>query len=598
MPQTPPTPAPHTPSSAPTPSARQAAGTPQAACTPQAAATPQVAGTPQVVGAPSGVLTETPEGSRSVRTARARRTRRAGRVGRNGLAALAACLLAGGLLGAAPPADGAPTPTRAPALRWTDCRTDRYPTLQCATLAVPLDHRHPEGRSISLALTRVPHTAPAARFEGPLLVNPGGPGGSGRALAGHVAASLPRDVAARYDVIGFDPRGVGASTPALNCVDDHFAPVRPDSVPWDAADEKANLDRAKDFAEGCAARHADLLPYIDTVSAARDLDVLRTALGAPRLSYLGYSYGTYLGAVYAKLYPERVHRLVLDSVVDPTGVWYEDNLAQDVAFDARHKALMAWIARNDATYRLGTDPAEVERRWYTMRSELRRDPAEGVVGPAELEDTFLPGGYYDGYWPALAGAFAAYSARGETAPLVAAYRRFGAVEAGAGNSYSVYTAVSCRDAGWPTDWATWRRDMWTTHAKAPFMTWNNAWYNAPCAFWPLDPAPAPDVTNDKLPPALLFQATEDAATPVGGARTLHAKLAGSALVLEEGGGNHGITLSGNTCLDRKLADYLTTGRATDGTCPAGPAPKPTATGRALPESAGGAALHGLLGFHR
>ncbi|MFD2120767.1 alpha/beta hydrolase [Streptomyces cirratus] len=128
------------------------------------------------------------------------------------------------------------------------------------------------------------------------------------------------------------------------------------------------------------------------------------------------------------------------------------------------------------------------------------------------------------------------------------------------------------------------------------MTWNNAWYNAPCAFWKTDPLAAPDVTNTGLSSALLFQATEDAATPFGGALSMRDKLKGAALVVEEGGGNHGIALSGNKCLDEKLAAYLRTGKAADATCPAQPAPTPASATRALPHSAGGAALHGLLGY--
>ncbi|WP_405422209.1 alpha/beta hydrolase [Streptomyces erythrochromogenes] len=495
----------------------------------------------------------------------------------------------------AAPASPAPAAAGAQAaLRWSGCATPRYPTLQCASLKVPLDHDRPAGRTITLALTRVPHTAKTS--QGPLLVNPGGPGGSGRALAGFVASALPKDVAAQYDVIGFDPRGVGKSEPALDCASGHFSPVRPDSVPQDAATEQANLDRVRAFAESCGAKHADVLPHIGTVSAARDIEVLRTALGADRISYFGYSYGTYLGAVYAKLHPGRVHRLVLDSVVDPTGVWYQDNLSQDLAFDARHKAFLAWVARHDATYRLGTDPAAVEARWYAMRQALRGAPAGGKVGPSELEDTYMPGGYYNGYWPSLAEAFAAFAVKKDSKPLVAAYERFGAVEPSAGNSYSVYTAVQCRDSAWPRDWNEWRADMWRTHTKAPFMTWNNAWYNAPCAFWPTEPLRAPDVTNADLPPALLLQATDDAATPFDGAVSMREKLSGSALVVEEGGGNHGIALSGNKCLDEKVAAYLRTGQAADASCPAQAAPQPTTATRAVPSSAGGAALHGLLGF--
>ncbi|QTE02056.1 alpha/beta hydrolase [Streptomyces cyanogenus] len=508
-------------------------------------------------------------------------------------AAAAAAVLAGSVT--AVPAQAA----RPAGLSWKKCGTGDYPRLQCASLKVPLDHARPSGRQITLALSRVPHTARTS--QGPLLVNPGGPGGSGLTLAGFVASELPKSVAARYDVIGFDPRGVGRSRPALDCVPGHFTPVRPVSVPATPALERANLDRARSFAAACGRRYADLLPYLDTVSAAKDLDAVRRALGASRISYLGYSYGTYLGAVYAKLFPKRVHRLVLDSIVDPTGVWYRDNLGQDYAFDDRHRALMAWIARYDTTYRLGRDPERIGARWYAMRTALAKKPARGEVGAAELEDTFMPGAYFNGYWPYLAEAFAAYVHRKDTGPLVKAYRDIAAVDASGDNGYSVYTAVQCRDAPWPRDWNRWRADGWDMHAKAPMMAWNNAWYNAPCAFWPTGPRRQVDIANKALPPALLFQATDDAATPYAGGVTVHRLLARSSLVVEEGGGNHGITLSGNACLDKHLAAYLGSGRVprgagpADAVCAKSPDPKPV-KGRSASTASRGSTLHGLLGF--
>ncbi|MEV8156543.1 alpha/beta hydrolase, partial [Streptomyces fradiae] len=150
---------------------------------------------------------------------------------------IAAGALIAGAVGAAPSAAEPPAPKpRTPSLSWTACGTARYPKLECASLRVPLDHADPDGERITLALSRVRHTA--RTFDGPLLVNPGGPGAGGRDLAGFVAASLPAELAARYDVIGFDPRGTGASRPALTCRPDHFAPVRPDPVPRDAREER------------------------------------------------------------------------------------------------------------------------------------------------------------------------------------------------------------------------------------------------------------------------------------------------------------------------------------------------------------------------
>ncbi|MFJ6081052.1 alpha/beta hydrolase [Streptomyces sp. NPDC092369] len=493
---------------------------------------------------------------------------------------------------------GAATATAAK-LTWKKCGTTDYPTLQCASLKVPLDHANPHGRQITLALSRVPHTA--SRSQGPLLVNPGGPGGSGLSLAGFVASSLPKAVASQYDVIGFDPRGVGASKPALDCKPGYFNPVRPDSVPSTPAIEKANLKRAKSFADACGKKYASLLPYIDTISAVRDMDSIRAALGAKKINYFGYSYGTYLGAVYAKLFPERVRRLVLDSIVDPTGVWYDDNIGQDYAFNDRHRALMAWIAKYNSTYKLGTDPEKIEAKWYGARKALAKKPAGGKVGASEFEDTFIPGGYYNGYWPYLAEAFAAYVNDKNAAPLVEAYENFAAIDASGDNGYSVYTAVQCRDASWPRDWNQWRKDNWAVYDKAPFMAWNNAWYNAPCAFWPTDTKRPINIANGKLPPVLLFQATDDAATPYEGGATVHRLLAGSSFVVEQGGGNHGITLSGNACLDKYLADYLSTGKVprghgeVDAVCRKLPDPAPLSSAAAT-KATRGSTLHGLVGF--
>jgi pimeloyl-ACP methyl ester carboxylesterase len=493
-------------------------------------------------------------------------------------------------------------------LKWTGCGTENYPTLQCSSVKVPLDHSRPRGKKITLALSRVPHTAKT--YQGPLLVNPGGPGGSGLTLAGYVAGALPKAVAAQYDVIGFDPRGVGKSKPALNCRSGQFTPVRPDSIPSTPQIEKANLKRAKAFANGCAKKYGSLLKYIDTISAAKDLDVIRKALGAKKINYFGYSYGTYLGAVYAKLYPKRVRRVVLDSIVDPTGVWYGNNLDQDYAFDARHKAFAAWVAKHNADYKLGTNPAKVKATWYKVRAAAAKKPFGGKVGGSEFEDTFIPGGYYNGYWPHLAEALAAYVNDKDDDPLVEAYQNFAAVDAGGENGYSVYASVQCRDTAWPRDWNTWRKDNWKVHAKAPFMTWNNAWYNAPCAFWPTKALKPLGVSNSKLPPVLLFQATDDAATPYQGGVVVHRKLRGSSLVVEQGGGNHGISLSGNKCLDRYLADYLTKGKVprggsgdADAVCPALPDPEPlepTASTRTQSATTGAdgsaSTLHGLIGF--
>ncbi|WP_424535402.1 alpha/beta hydrolase [Sphaerisporangium viridialbum] len=485
--------------------------------------------------------------------------------------------LTGGASGAyAAPRDG---------VTWGACPGPKPITaVECATVRVPLDHSKPGGPTLGLALNRIKGSASHGHV---LLVNPGGPGASGLGLARYVAAALPKDVAAKYDVIGFDPRGVGSSEPALTCADpkQHFAAPRIDQVPKNDAQESALLARAKEYAEACGSRWSWLLPHLTTENSARDMDTIRQALGQQKISYLGYSYGTYLGAVYATLFPTRVRRLVLDSVVDPEGVWYDSNIAQDYAFDRRHRDFLAWVSRHNDVYHLGRTETEVSAAWYGMRDRLGQRPAGGLVGPSELDDIFTVGGYTNAVWPQFAGAFANYVKKGKPDGLVTAYNQHVDHDAAAENNYAVYLAVQCRDAEWPRDWSRWWADTLKVNAKAPFMAWANAWYNAPCAFWPEKggtPVHVGDVAH--LPSVLLIQSKQDAATPYPGALRVRDRFPSSRLLVE-GGGNHGVSLGGNTCVDRYLAAYLrdgsvpggaaqAAGRQADATCQAAPEPRP------------------------
>ncbi|HEY5984947.1 MAG TPA: alpha/beta fold hydrolase, partial [Streptosporangiaceae bacterium] len=270
------------------------------------------------------------------------------------------------------PGDTSAAPTPA-ALHWRSCNLRGAPA-QCASLQVPLDHRNPGGRKITLALSMVPATAPAAQRKGDMLVNPGGPGVGGLTLAPSVAYGLDRRVASKYNIIGFDPRGAGQSAPALHCDPSFFSGVRPDYVPANQREEQVLIARAKRYAAGCQRRFGWLLPFMTTQDTARDMDYIRAALGQQQISYFGYSYGTYLGEVYATLFPHRVRRMVLDSTVDPTGAWYKDNISQDYAFEGRIEAFFSWVAAHNSVYRLGISRAQVEQAWYRARAALESHP--------------------------------------------------------------------------------------------------------------------------------------------------------------------------------------------------------------------------------
>ncbi|MFG2976036.1 alpha/beta hydrolase [Streptomyces sp. NPDC048331] len=455
--------------------------------------------------------------------------------------------------------------------------------VRCATLRVPLDYARPDGPQISLTVSKVAATgARGAVRQGALVHNPGGPGASGMSFP--LLADLPgwERIAAAYDLVGYAPRGVGRSAP-LSCQDPAPAAEGPTQVPAEPspAYKRQRLAAARAYARGCARRAGAALPYYSTLDNARDLDVLRAALGERKLSFMGASYGTYLGAVYATLHPGRVGRMVLDSAVDPDPrrVWYRNNLDQSAGFERRWYDFRAWAARHHATYGLGATPAAVQASYARVRDAVARTPAGGVVGTGELRAAYLQAAYYDDVWPDRAAALAAFL-RGDPARLTAQAAPDPATAAEVENATAVYTAVLCNDSSWPADWRTWDRDHTELARRAPFETWANAFLNLPCAFWPVRERQRPVAVGaqpERLPGTLVVAAERDGATPYPGALELQRRLgAGASLVTETGAGSHGVVGGRNSCVDRHVERYLLTG-ATPGwrvTCAPHPEPAP------------------------
>lgn len=469
---------------------------------------------------------------------------------------------------------------------WTDCPADwAIPApIQCGWVTVPLDYAEPHGKQIRLAVDRHVSTGTKAERQGALLYNPGGPGGSGMAFPKRIVTKNPlwTNTAKAYDFVGFDPRGVGRSAP-ISCVDpqEFVKAPKPDPVPDSEADKRAQRKLAAEYADGCAERSGDMLPHMTTPDTARDLDVIRAALGEKKLNFLGVSYGTYLGAVYGTLFPTHVRRMVVDSVVNPAkdNIWYEANLNQDIAFQTRWDDWKAWVAENDATYHIGDTPEKVEQAWLTLRAAAKKNPIGGVVGPAELIGFFQGAPYYDSAWAPTARTWSDYLA-GDTQALIDAAAPDLSDTAGnarSENSNAVYTAVECADAKWPTSWRKWDRDNTRLHQEYPFMTWANAWMNLPCATWSAEQQTPLDVRTGKgLPPVLIVQSTRDAATPYEGAVELHKRFKGSRLITEKGAGSHGVTGLVNACVNERVDTYLLTGKTDrrDVTCAPHAAPKP------------------------
>ncbi len=517
-------------------------------------------------------------------------------VGLTALITVTACTSSGSTT-AAPPSPASSTPS-GPAvggtqdtgpivpthstLRWHSCTglAAKYGIHDCTLLSVPLNYADPGGRHISIALDMVRATAPASQQQGILLVNPGGPGASGLPWPSVLAYGLSPSVARDYDIVGFDPRGAGSSVPALSCDPSFFSGPRPNYVPADATAEQVLIDRAKMYASDCEQRFGWLLPYMTTEDVARDLDSIRTAFGVAKINLFGFSWATYVGQVYATLFPSHLRRMVLDSTVDPTGVWYTDNVDQDYPFQGRIDAFYAWVARYDSTYNLGSTAAQVQATYERARNQLLAHPAGGIVGPDELDDTFLLGGFLDTIWPGLAQALSSYLNSGNPDYLIGQYQSYGVQNE---NEFAVYNAVECSDVSWPRSFAYWTSDTEMVYKTAPFYAWGNAWFNAACAFWPVrGPAKPLRINGAGLPGILMLQGTLDPATPYAGAQDAHKLLPSARMVVVPGGGNHGQSFEqpSDACVQGYVNAYLATGALPQGsglvnaTCAAVPEPGP------------------------
>jgi pimeloyl-ACP methyl ester carboxylesterase len=474
---------------------------------------------------------------------------------------------------------------------WKDCG-DHSP-LQCGVVIVPVDYADPDGRTIGIAVDRYPSQGTEQQRQGSLLLNPGGPGASGLGVpSGTAHKSVWKEVTRAYDLIGFDPRGVGFSAP-VSCTDpqQHAQTPKPDPVPHSEADKQRAHERARDYAQGCKDRTGDLLRHIDTPDTARDMDVIRAALGERKLNYLGYSYGTYLGAVYGTLFPAHVRRMVLDSVVNPSNVWYENHRAQVPAFERRFGEWKEWVARHDEAFHLGSTADEVGKRLEKLMAQARREPIGGKAGPYELTQMFMTTMYSDGDWVPNTAAWSQYEAGRPDAILEKAT---GSVMPE--NFSAAYTAVNCNDAPWPRDPERWDRDAERQHERHPFLAWFSQRMNLPCASWPEQPRTPVEVrTREGLPPVLIVQNEGDAATPVEGAAELHRRFKGSGMITVRGEGQHIASDTPNPCVNSRVDDYLLHGDLDDrdASCGAPPQPEPPAESASLASPASGSASTGL-----
>jgi pimeloyl-ACP methyl ester carboxylesterase len=438
------------------------------------------------------------------------------------------------------------------------------PQYECARLDVPLDYANPDGRRAQLAVLRQKATG---QRIGSLVINPGGPGASGTSavvnIVGPGAGSGP--IAQRFDIVGFDPRGVGASTPTVDCLtDDEWEVERADLDldPSPAGIEAAEAE-SKQFVQRCIDRSGgvDVLANVGTRDAARDLDILRAALGDEKLTYLGYSYGTGLGSSYAEAFPQNVRALVLDGALDPTMSTVDQLVAQNRGFQQAFDAYAADCARRPSCP-LGTDPGQSTARFQQLVRPLIQNPIPAGQGRELGYPDALTGVtqalYLSAAWPILTQGLAGVEEGDGTLLLRLADAYYDRGPDGSyQNKLEAFRAINCMDDERITDRAEVTEIIKRVTEVAPFRDDGQPIVPAldACAFWPVPPTSkphVPDVTG--LPKTLVISVTGDPATPYQAGVDLAKALDGTLLSVT--GNQHTAALRGNDCVDGIVTSYL------------------------------------------
>lgn len=455
----------------------------------------------------------------------------------------------------------APTAT---GLAWVPCGSGGA---QCATLTVPMDWSHTDpaaaGRTVRLALIRYPATGSPSQRIGSLLVNPGGPGASGVEFVRDGLSTIPAAIRQRFDIVGFDPRGTGSSDP-VHCETGPQLDALYALPPYPTAPAQVTTldDASRQEALACKARLGPLLAHLSTEDAARDLDAIRVALGESKITYLGYSYGTYLGATYAQLFPTHIRAMVLDGAINPDLSGTQMLASQAGGFEGAFDAFAAWCAGNNqcAFGRGMRSAADVEAAYRQLAAAVATHPLSAprpLTSGLFLEGTLAPL-YSRSAWPILGTSLAAAKS-GTGAPLLLlADELLGRNPDGSYDPEGeANLAVNCLDHTYPRTTAQADALAASLAGSAPIFGRAIAWSGLGCAYWqaPVERTPAP-IAAAGSPPILVVGTTRDPATPYAQAVALAGQLAAGTLLTYDGDGHTAYHAGGSPCVIGVVNAYL------------------------------------------
>ncbi|WP_343600703.1 alpha/beta hydrolase [Mycobacterium sp.] len=473
-----------------------------------------------------------------------------------------------------PGADSAPgstvsAPSGVPQLSWGTCNrflddTGDIPTAQCSTLAVPVDYGNPGAAQAQLAIIRIPATGPRI---GSLLINPGGPGGSAvDTVAGMGAALGDTEIARRFDLVGFDPRGVGHSTPALRCqTDAEFDAYRREPLVDYSPAGVAHIEQIhQQLARRCADRMGPaFLANAGTASVARDMDLVRQALGDDQVNYLGFSYGTALGTAYLARFGDHVRTMVLDGAIDPTVGPIAEDVNQQAGFQTAFADYAADCARS-SDCPLGTDPAQWVTRYHQLVDPLVYRPARTSdprgLGYSDAVMGTINALYTPHFWKYLTSGLLGLRRNTDPGDLLVLADEYNGRDATGhyDNSQDAFNSIRCVDAPYPTDSASWVSADRQIRQVAPFLSYGRFTGYAPrdlCSLWPVPATSSPHPAAPAAPgKAVVVSTTHDPATPYRAGVNLARQLNASLITYD--GTQHTVVFNGDRCVDTAVLRYF------------------------------------------
>jgi pimeloyl-ACP methyl ester carboxylesterase len=441
-------------------------------------------------------------------------------------------------------------------IEWTACDGSTSTEVECGNIEVPFDYANPDQGSFVLYVKRHNATNPADRV-GSMMVNPGGPGFGGSSLADDAQYYFSQDIIDHFDIIAWDPRGTGESTPSVNCVDTFDEYFGLDSPPETPDEKQALIDASQAFNDKCEEKSGTILPYISTKASAQDINSLRLALGEEKVSFFGFSYGSELGTTWATMFPETVRAIVVDGAVDPNASSIQEGMNQAKGFEGQLAAFLKQCSEKTtcAFHNGGNAEAAFDKLVIDIDSkplEVSKDRTpvtQGVLFTAVAQAM-----YSDYYWPQLSEALND-AQLGDGKGILQLYDDYYQrnTDGTYGNELEAFLAISCLDDPGATSTEEVDSHIEEFIAAAPRLGGNFA-YGYSCALWPVKQADRVTITGKSAGPIVVVGTTGDPATPLSSTRKMALGLEQGILIVVDANQHTGY--GANNCVVNAVDDYL------------------------------------------